>query len=70
MANIKLNRWAEAKSSFEKAISLKPDSPEAHLGLLACYIQQGDSAKAAKAYETLSALDKDMARQIAQMLGK
>ncbi len=70
MANIKLNRWAEAQSSFDKAVSLKPDSPEAYLGLLACYIQQGDSAKAAKAYETLSTLDKNMARQVTEMLGK
>jgi Flp pilus assembly protein TadD len=70
MANIKLNRWAEAKSSFEKALGLKADDPEAHLGLLACYIQQGDSQGAARTYKTLSTLDKGMAKKADELLGR
>lgn len=70
MANIKLNRWAEAKSSFEKALGLKADDPEAHLGLLACYIQQGDSQGAARTYKTLSTLDKGLTRKADELLGR
>ena len=70
MANLKLNRWAEAKSSFEKAISLKADSGEAYLGLLACYIQQGDSQKAAQTYQTLAKLDQNLTRQADELLGR
>jgi Flp pilus assembly protein TadD len=70
MADIKLNRWTEAKSSFEKAIGLKADDPEAHLGLLACYIQQGDSQGAARTYKTLSTLDKGMTKKADQLLGR
>jgi Flp pilus assembly protein TadD len=70
MADIKLNRWAEAKSSFEKAIGVKADDPEAHFGLLACYIQQGDSEGAAKTYKTLSTLDKGLTKKADQLLGR
>jgi Flp pilus assembly protein TadD len=70
MANIKLNRWADAKSSFEKALGLKADDPEAHLGLLACYIQQGDSEGAAKTYKKLSTLDKGLTRKADELLGR
>jgi Flp pilus assembly protein TadD len=70
MADIKLNRWAEAKSSFEKALGLKADDPEAHLGLLACYIQQGDSEGAARTYKALSTLDKGMTKKADELLGK
>jgi Flp pilus assembly protein TadD len=70
MANIKLNRWTEAKSSFEKALGLKADDPEAHLGLLACYIQQGDSQGAARTYKTLSTLDKGLTRKADELLGR
>ena len=70
MANIKLNHWTEAKSSFEKALGLKADDPEAHLGLLACYIQQGDSQGAARTYKTLSTLDKGLTRKADELLGR
>jgi Flp pilus assembly protein TadD len=70
MADIKLNRWVEAKSSFEKAIGVKADDPEAHFGLLACYIQQGDSEGAAKTYKTLSTLDKGLTKKADQLLGR
>jgi Flp pilus assembly protein TadD len=70
MANIKLNRWAEAKSSFEKAIGLKANDPEAHLGLLACYIQQGDSQGAARTYKTLATLDKSLTKKADELLGR
>ncbi len=70
MANIKLNRWAEAKSSFEKALGLKSDDAEAQLGMLACYIQQGDSQGAARTYKTLSTLDKGMAKKADELLGR
>jgi Flp pilus assembly protein TadD len=70
MADIKLNRWADAKSSFEKALGLKADDPEAHLGLLACYIQQGDSQGAARTYKTLSTLDKGLTRKADELLGR
>ena len=70
MANIKLNRWAEAKSSFEKALGLKADDPEAHLGLLVCYIQQGDSQGAARTYKTLSSLDKGLTKKADELLGR
>uniref|UniRef100_A0A7C3V4K5 Tetratricopeptide repeat protein n=1 Tax=Desulfobacca acetoxidans TaxID=60893 RepID=A0A7C3V4K5_9BACT len=70
MANIKLNRWAEAKSSFEKALSLKSDNAEAHLGLLACYIQQGDSEAAARTYRTLAAMDKALRKKADEILGR
>jgi Flp pilus assembly protein TadD len=70
MANIKLNRWAEAKGSFEKALTVKADSPEAHLGLLACYIQQGDREAATRTYQTLTTLDQGLARKAEELLGK
>ena len=70
MANIKLNRWTEAKRSFERALALKANNPEAHLGLLACYIQQGDHQAAARTYKTLTTLDKRLARQADELLGK
>jgi Flp pilus assembly protein TadD len=70
MADIKLNRWADAKSSFEKALGLKADDPEAHLGLLACYIQQGDSQGAARTYKSLSTLDKGLTKKADELLGR
>jgi tetratricopeptide (TPR) repeat protein len=70
MADIKLNRWPEARQAFDKAVALKADSPEAHLGLLACSIQQGDRQAAARAYQTLAKLDKNLARQADKLLGK
>ena len=69
MANIKLNRWAEAKRAFDKALTTQPKSAEAHLGLLACYIQQGDRQAATRTYQTLVSLDKGLARQAAELMG-
>lgn len=69
MADIKLNRWAEARGAFDKAVALKADNPEAHLGLLACSIQQGDRQAAIRAYQTLAKLDKNLARQADKLLG-
>jgi superkiller protein 3 len=70
MANIKLNRWNEAKQAFDRALGLKADSPETHLGLLACYIQQGDRQAASRTYQTLAKLDKNLQRQADALLGK
>jgi len=70
LANIKLNRWSEAKRAFEKALALQADSPEAHLGLLACYIQQGDREAAARTYKTLTTLDKRLARKADEIMGR
>ena len=70
MANIKLNRWAEAKRAFDKALKLKANSPEAHLGLLACYIQEGNRQAATRTYQTLVSLDKGLARQADELMGK
>lgn len=70
MANIKLNRWVEAKRAFDKALAIQADSPEAHLGLLACYIQQGDRQSATRTYQTLVKLDKNLARRADELLGR
>jgi tetratricopeptide (TPR) repeat protein len=70
LANIKLNHWGEAKRAFEKAVALQANSPEAHLGLLACYIQQGDRQAAARTYQTLTTLDKRVARKADELMGR
>jgi tetratricopeptide (TPR) repeat protein len=70
MANVKLNRWAEAKRYFGQALELKPDNPEAHLGLLACYIQEGDRQAATRTYQKLVSLDKGLARKADELMGK
>lgn len=70
LANIKLNRWDEAKGIFDKALALEANSPEAHLGLLACYIQRGDRQAATRTYKTLVSLDKSLARKAAEIMGR
>lgn len=70
MANIKLSRWDEAKRSFDQALTLKPNNSEAHLGLLAYYIQHGDRQAAARTYQTLVSLDKSLARKADEIMGK
>ncbi len=52
-AALRTTRAQEAQSAFERALSLQPDSVEAHLGLGRAYVALGDYARAKIEFETV-----------------
>jgi Flp pilus assembly protein TadD len=68
MAYMKLEQWKEAGQAFQEAVRLKPGDAEAHLGLCAYYLRMGDKEAAAREYQTLQSLDKQLAQKFADLL--
>jgi Flp pilus assembly protein TadD len=51
-------------------VLLNPNDAEARLGLCAYYLNKGDRQAAAREYKKLEALDKDLAKQLADLINK
>jgi tetratricopeptide (TPR) repeat protein len=56
-AALRTARPQEAQAAFERALALRPDSVEAHLGLGRAYLAMGDYARAKIEFETVLRFD-------------
>ena len=65
-----LGCYQESIEACKQAIKFKPDYTEAHLGLGFAYLKSGDKAAAMEEYETLKALDAEMAEKLFNMINK
>jgi len=59
-----LGRYPEAIEAFKRAVSLLPDSANAHFGLGLSYLSVGDKGSALEEYKVLKTLNKAMANEL------
>ncbi len=70
LANLNLNRLDEAKKALQEAAALDPKDPQAHYALCVYYARTGDVQGANKEFKALQALDKDLAKKLAEQIKK
>lgn len=63
-----LEKYEEATTAYKETIKLQPDNSVCHFNLAKTYLKMGNRDLALKQYETLKALDKELANNLDSMI--